>query len=143
MKVGYFDKQVDQEAGGHTHTHWHYANLASLDLLNKYGEIVARSEKKGYCVIDSFKYPNFSINRQKQFSHAGCDQFNNVGLGITVGWCDYYKYDTDLQYIDIEDLPPDNYTIKFSINQTQMRYIIGEPETSPVTITEEDKKTQI
>ncbi len=58
------------------------------------------------------------------------------------GWCDYYKYDTDLQYIDIQDIPYGDYTIKFSINQTKMQYIIGEPETFPVTIAEEDKRTQ-
>jgi len=49
-------------------------------------------------VIDSFRYPNISMIRQKNF-HEGCEQINNVGLGITVGWCDYYKYDLDLQYI--------------------------------------------
>lgn len=142
INVGYFDKHVEQEPGGHTHTHWHYSNLASLDLINNDGKIVASSDKEGYCVIDSFKYPNFFPSRQKQFSHESCERINQVGLGITVGWCDYYKYDTDLQYIDIEDLTPGNYTIKFSINQTQMRYTIGEPETFPITITEEDKKIQ-
>jgi hypothetical protein len=142
IKVGYFDRHVEQEPGGHTHTHWHYAKLASLDLINKDGEKIASSEKEGYCVIDSFRYPQFSTIRERQFSHQGCEQINRVGLGITIGWCDYYKYDTDLQYIDIEDVPPGDYTIRFSINPTQMQYIIGEPETLQVRITEEDKKTQ-
>lgn len=142
IPIGYFDKHVEQEPGGHTHTHWHYARLASLDLIDQDGKIVASSNKEGYCVIDSFKYPNFPVNRPKQFYHDGCEQINNVGLGITVGWCDYYKYDTDLQYIDIEDIPPGNYSIKFSINPTDMRYIVGEPEVFPITITEENKKTK-
>jgi hypothetical protein len=141
ITVGYFDRHIEEE-GGHTHTHWHYPNLASLDLINKDGIKVAESDKEGYCVIDSFRYPNFSINRPQQFFHEGCEQINKVGLGITVGWCDYYKYDTDLQYIDIEDLPAGNYTIKFTINQTKMRYNIGDQETFPITITEEDKKIQ-
>lgn len=139
LDIGLFERYEEQDSVGHGHVHWHYKDLASLVLVDENGLEVARSNKPGYCVIDSFRYPNFPVMRNRQFSHAGCEQRSEVGLGITVGWCDYYKYDTDRQYIEIDNVPPGEYRIMFTINKTEMIYEIDEPASIGITIKEEDK----
>ena len=139
IDVGFFERHEEQEVPGHVHVHWHYPGLASLDLVSKDGLIAASSEKEGYCVIDSFRYPNFPVSRNKQFYHDGCEGITEKGLGITLGWCDYYKYDTDRQYIEIENVPPGEYIIKFTIKKTEMHYEADEPVSIAVSISEDDK----
>jgi hypothetical protein len=139
VDVGLFERNEEQDGSGHSHVHWHYPNLASLALVNESGEIVASSKKEGYCVIDSFRYPNFSVIRDKQFSHDGCERRSERGIGITVGWCDYYKYDTDRQFIEIDNVPPGQYRIVFTINKTKMIYEVDEPVSIEISIKEEDK----
>jgi hypothetical protein len=139
LDVGLFERYEEQDSVGHGHVHWHYKDLASLRLVDENGQEVARSTKPGYCVIDSFRYPNFPVMRNRQFSHAACEQRSEIGLGITVGWCDYYKYDTDRQYIEIDNVPPGEYRIMFTINKTAMIYEIDEPASIGITIKEEDK----
>jgi Lysyl oxidase len=141
VDVGLFERHKGLDDLGHVHYHWHYRNLASLDLVDKNGVIVASSKKDGYCVIDSFRYPNFPERREKQFIHEGCERKTEKGLGITAGWCDYYKHDTEKQYIEIENVPPGEYTIRFSINKTDMIYEIDKSISEIVSIEEKDKET--
>ena len=137
VDVGLFERIK----GLDNHYHWHYRNLASLDLVDKNGAIVASSKKDGYCVIDSFRFPNFPDKREKQFIHEGCERKTEKGLGITAGWCDYYKHDTDKQYIEIENVPSGEYTIRFTINKTGMIYEIDKSISEIVSIGEKDKET--
>jgi hypothetical protein len=139
IDVGYFEKYVEQLPDGHSHTHWHYKDLASLDLVDREGKVVASSDKPGYCVIDSFPHPDFPDHKDRQFIHEGCEKKTERGLGITAGWCDYYHYDTDLQYIDVDDVPPGQYTLRFTINRREIEYIVEEPATKEITITDQDK----
>jgi len=140
IDIGYFDQHVEEDGSGHSHVHWQYKDLASMVLVDENEEEVARSKKPGYCVIDSFPYPNFPIVRPMQFRHGGCEG-TIPKIGITLGWCDYYKFDTDRQYIEIENVPPGKYKIYFIINKTDMIYDIDEPASIEVTIKEEDIMT--
>lgn len=140
-EVGLFERHKGLDDLGNVHYHWHYKDLASLDLVDKNGVTAASSKKEGYCVIDSFPYPNFANPRAQEFTHEGCERKTDKGLGITAGWCDYYKHDTDKQYIEIDDVPPGEYTIKFTINKTGMFYETDEPISVTVSIGEKDKET--
>jgi hypothetical protein len=135
--IGYFNQHIEEDGSGHSHAHWQYEKLASMVLVDENEQEVARSKKPGYCVIDSFRYPDFPVARPKQFHHTGCEGTTQK-IGITLGWCDYYKFDTDRQYIEIENVPPGKYKIYFTINPTDMVYDIDEPASVEVTIKEED-----
>jgi hypothetical protein len=148
VDVGFFEEYEHKESNGHTHIHWHYKDLARLELVNKKdGQTVAKSDKEGYCVADVFRYPDVQVIRDRRFDpeSTACLSHAQQCLGITVGWCDYYKFSTEKQYIDITMVPPGEYEIRFAINKTQtppgLIYEIDEPESIVVTITEEDKRT--
>ncbi len=34
--------------------HWHYEGLASMDLVDKDGKVISKSDKEGYCLADCF-----------------------------------------------------------------------------------------
>jgi len=146
VDVGFFEEYEHEELPGMTHIHWHFKDLARLELVNKKdGQTAAKSDKKGYCVADLYPYPDSKVIRDRQFrpESTACLHHGQRCLGITVGWCDYYKFSTEKQYIDITNIPAGEYEIRFAINKTKtppgMIYEIEEPESLDVTITEEDK----
>lgn len=135
--VGFFERYEEDDGLGHTHIHWIYRDLASLDLLDGTGAIKKSSRKEGYCVIDSFKFRELPNSpRTGVFSHEGCEQKKEVG--ISVGWADYY--DIMANIIDVEDVPTGEYMLAFKINDTRMIYEIDEPESVPVRIDHENQK---
>ena len=68
-EIGFFERH-EQTLLGHTHVHWLYRGLASLDLVNNTGQVINSSRKEGYCVIDSFKFRELpdSPSRPEYFS---------------------------------------------------------------------------
>lgn len=150
VDVGFYDRHEEQH-GDHGHIHWHYNGLATLELVTKDGKKVNESNKEGYCLADSFPYPNYPVTRKAQFHPSGCERRGEPKVGLTIGWCDYYKFGTDLQYIPIEDVPPGEYQIRFTVNKAppgsssspHMIYEVEDPELIDVNITEEDKRTTV
>jgi Lysyl oxidase len=148
VDIGFFEEYEHEEIAGMSHIHWHYKDLARLELVNKKdGQTVAKSDKEGYCVADLFRYPDSQVIRERRFSpeSTACLTHGRRCLGITLGWCDHYKFSTEKQYIDITSIPAGEYEIRFAINKTQtppgMIYEIDEPALIDVTITEEDKRS--
>jgi hypothetical protein len=142
--IGFYDRHEEKEPDGHTHVHWHYNGLAKLELVNKKdGKIVSKSDKEGYCLADTIPIPNFPVARPRQFHASGCERRGELRVGLTLGWLDHYKFSTDKQYIPIQDVPPGEYQIKFTVNKTKMIYEIEEPAVIDISITEGDKRTAV
>ena len=87
--------------------------------------------------MNSFRYPNFPIVRPKQLRHGYCEG-TIPKIGIILRWCNYSKFETERQYIEIENVPPSKYKIYFIINKTDIIYDTHEPASIEITIKEED-----
>jgi hypothetical protein len=135
--VGFFERH-EHTVLGHTHVHWHYRDLASLDLLNNNEQVIGSSRKEGYCVVDSFKYRDLAGSPSRRvFFPRGCEQ--KTVIGISVGWADYYDFSADNE-IEIENIPSGEYRLRFTINKTKMIYETTEPQIVEVKIDHENKK---
>jgi Lysyl oxidase len=134
--IGFFERH-EHTVLGHTHVHWHYRDLASLDLVSN-EQVISSSRKEGYCVVDSFKYRDLpSSPPTKVFFPHGCEQ--KTEIGISVGWADYYDFSADNE-IAIENIPSGEYKLRFTINKTKMTYATTEPQTVEVKIDHANKK---
>ena len=135
--IGFFERH-EHTLLGHTHVHWHYRGLASLDLVNNNGQVIASSRKEGYCVLDSFKFRELPGSPSRRvFLHRACE--DKTEIGISIGWADYYDFSADNE-IDIENIPTGEYRLRFTINKTKMNYEITEPQIVEVKIDHENQK---
>jgi len=135
IDVGFFERHQEPD-----HVHWHYAGLASMELVNKDGKVVATSKKEGYCLADSFQYDS-SLPKSPPtayFDPIACIQKTEVGL--SVGWADHYDSGTEEQYIEIENVPSGNYQLRLTVNKTQLACDIIEAQSVEVTIDKENEK---
>jgi hypothetical protein len=139
VDVGYFEKHMHEDSGGtggHNHPHWHYAGLASLDLLDKEDHVVASCKKTSYCVVDVFKYKDMPNSpKDPKFSTRACINKNDVG--ISVGWADYYRPEADGQYIEIDRIKSGTYSIRFKVNRTHLTVDESQPITIRINIDKE------
>jgi hypothetical protein len=136
VDVGYFEKHIHQEIGGHDHPHWHYGGLASLDLVDNENHVVASCKKTSYCVVDVFKYKDMPNSpKDPKFSPLACINKNDVG--ISVGWADYYRPEADGQYIEIDKIESGIYSIRFTINKTHLTVDESQPVTIRINIDKE------
>lgn len=87
------------------HGHYHIRDFALYELLTPDGLRVARGEKQGFCMEDSFKYDG---NKSAGYN---CDY-----QGITSGWGDWYYKQLAGQWIDITGVPEGDYIVRASIN---------------------------
>jgi hypothetical protein len=126
--VGFFTKHIESDEI-ENHVHWHYKDIASLELVDKNGKVVASSKKDGYCLADTFPY---NSNSPPLFSASGCEQKTEVGL--TVGWADQYYRETEDQYIEIENIPSGKYHLRLTINKTDLVYDFKDPAVVEVNI---------
>jgi len=136
VDVGYFIQHIEN-TGTETHFHWHYNGIASLELVDKNGKVIASSKKEGYCLADTFPYNG---NLPRLFFPAGCEQKTEVGL--TVGWADQYYKETEDQYIEIENIPSGKYDLRFTINRTDLIYDFKEPVSLEVDINHQNGKVE-
>lgn len=131
VDVGHFE--LHEESG---HAHWHYKRLASLELLNSDGVVVASSKKDSYCVVDVFKFQDLpGTPHSAKFEHEACERKGEVG--ISVGWADWYKKYTELQSIELDNVKSGIYVLNFKINQTKLVTEIGEPVSIKINIDKE------
>lgn len=87
------------------HGHYHIRDFAQYELLTPDGLEVARGEKQGFCMEDSFKYDG---------SKSG--GYNCEFQGITSGWGDWYYKQLPGQWIDITGVPEGDYLVRASVN---------------------------
>jgi hypothetical protein len=88
------------------HGHYHYKGFLTYSLLNGSGQLIAGGAKIAFCIED---YQKFS-------SSAGPAKFDCNHQGLTVGWADTYVATLDGQWIDITNVPPGNYFLKFVVD---------------------------
>ena len=127
--VGFFERH--DEPGM---VHWHYDGLASMELVEKNGNVIRKSDKEGYCLADSFRYnPNLENSPATgYFDSLACQQKTEVGLSI--GWADCYSFQADNQYIKIDGVPNGKYWIRLTVNPTKLTCEITEPKSVEVNI---------
>ena len=113
--------------------HWAYGNFASYELRRDdplTGDVVARSSKSAYCLLDTNTL-RASANLPHQFD-AHCE--DNIGvMGISVGYKDVYDRVYPNQWIDLDNdpaisIPPGTY---YLINTANPSNILLENEHGP------------
>jgi len=133
--VGFYERHEEPDM-----VHWHYDGLASMDLVNKDGKVVATSEKEGYCLADSFRYNGNLPNSPATgfFTPLACVQKTVVGL--SVGWADCYNFMSENQYIKVDKVPSGKYWIRLTVKPTRLTCEITEPKSVEVNIDHENQK---
>jgi hypothetical protein len=97
---------------GDGHAHWHVRDLGRSTLTRKGARRpVGTGIKRGFCFYDNVPFPG-----TKPSGYAGCgnDQPDalEVGMGLSVGWGDFYSYRLPDQYINITGLEDGTYRLK-------------------------------
>ncbi|MFN2525753.1 MAG: lysyl oxidase family protein [Actinomycetota bacterium] len=112
-----------------THTHYHHAAFASLDLYRvtdpKSGglELAGTGPKMGFCMGDYLiaKWHSFANdpNRGGLSSCRGIleDPSSETRIGLTRGWADIYAYFLPGNYVDFADNPDGLYVVRTKANQ--------------------------
>jgi hypothetical protein len=99
---------VTEEAGmfgfHNEHSHWHWEGFAlyevlELDPSGKLGEVLARSDKIGYCLIDVDPLPGAVGETEPFFTSCAWRR-----QGISAGWTDTYEAHVGGQFVEISSL---------------------------------------
>ncbi len=98
------------------HGHWHYLGYAEYILYNSAGMRIPIGLKAGFCVLD-ISCPDISLRK-----------YNCENMGLTATCFDVYTSDLPCQWIDITDIPEDNYTLVVRVNWDQSPDKIGRVE---------------
>lgn len=104
------------------HTHWHLENFARYEVwtLSSQGDlhgVVALTDKVSYCLRDNT--PADIPAAAPQAAYTNCNQ---EVQGISPGWIDTYKFDTQGQIVDITGLPDGEYALRSTADpQDQLR----------------------
>ena len=85
------------------HHHWHYLGYAEYVLFNSSGYRIPIGSKTGFCVLDLICPPEES-------------KYTCVNMGISAGCGDVYEVGLPCQWIDITDIPADDYTMVLRVN---------------------------
>jgi hypothetical protein len=144
--VGFFEQHEEVDRFGMKMIHWHYEGIASMQLLNRDGDMVSESGKEGYCLADSFQYLNLANSPQEPvFQSIDCMMRtdNSRQVGLSIGWLDHYDFNADKQDISIEGVSSGTYFLKFAINKTDLEYEFKEPMSLEVYIDHESKKVDV
>ncbi len=86
------------------HNHWHYRGYAEYVLYNSAGVRLPVGTKNGFCVLDL------------ECTDGGFGKYSCGNMGISVDCGDIYSSGLPCQWIDITDLPADNYTFVVRVN---------------------------
>jgi hypothetical protein len=97
------------------HFHWHIRNLERFRLTRlDNGTKVGTIAKHGFCFFDNYRYgsqrsPFYTVAR------GACGESSSdlrVGMGLSVGWGDIYRWDLPGQYINVTGLSPGRYRLE-------------------------------
>ena len=98
------------------HSHWHFDDFALYELIEidddgSLGEVVASSEKVGFCLVDTNHLkPQLAGSPADRHYAGACTQ--NEATGISVGWSDVYGWDLYHQWIVITGVPNGRYCLR-------------------------------
>ena len=105
--------------GGDGHNHWHINRVAVVELvpLGKDGRVEAGGKvlvdgKVGFCFYD-FALELASGSAERKYSAKGCGKqdWTVVGMGLSPGWSDTYRFRLRGQWIDVTDVPAGKYRL--------------------------------
>lgn len=100
---------------GDGHTHWHVKNL-EYSRLTQLGKTTAlgTSGKHGFCMSDGVKWVTLpGTPPSPVYTDCGHDpSVLEQAMGLSVGYADVYGLNTNLQWIDITDLPSGDYRLR-------------------------------
>ncbi len=101
------------------HDHWHFDDFALYELLEiesdgTLGEVVASSEKVGFCLLDtSHLKPHLpSSPPAKYYGKEGTQCDEDDPTGISIGWSDLYGALLYHQWIVVTDVPDGDYCLR-------------------------------
>jgi hypothetical protein len=99
------------------HGHYHYMGYAEYILYNAAGKRIPIGTKNGFCVLDAECPPGITA------------KYKCTNMGITAGCSDVYdKVNTYCQWIDITDIPADDYTMVARVNWNRRPDKLGRVE---------------
>ncbi len=95
------------------HGHWHWEGFSiyqvwSVDLHGRPQEVVASSDKVGYCLIDVRLYPGVDTSVRKSRQYGDCNWYLQ---GLSSGWTDTYQAHIAGQFVDITHLSDGTYVL--------------------------------
>ena len=108
-EAGVFDFHVE-------HGHWHWVGFGLYEVLTVTdtgvpGEVVAQSDKVGYCLIDVDPMPGDPLAGDPFYTSCVWDR-----QGISAGWTDTYESHVGGQYVDITHLPDGLYVLRSTVD---------------------------
>ena len=106
----------DQFSFDNCHGHYHYEGYAEYRLANSAGELQPIGFKNGFCVLDL------------ECSDGGNAQYGCGNMGISAQCGDYYSRGLQCQWVDVTDLPEDDYTLVVTVNWDRSPDALGNYE---------------
>lgn len=123
------DSEMFQPAGvfdyHDVHAHWHWEGFSvyqvwSLTPTGRLDQVVASSDKVGYCLLDMAPYPGSDappfpdgMTPSTRAQYGGCIWTHQ---GISAGWIDAYRSNIGGQYVDITGLPDGVYALQSTVD---------------------------
>lgn len=118
-KQGQVKREIGRFEFHDEHGHWHLAQVAEYRLRRLDGELVARSEKISFCMVDSVRlkreFPDSPLFPKYAICPRGAD-LKKLRAGVQPGWADWYHRDLPDQYLDVTGLPAGQYLLEVEIN---------------------------
>jgi hypothetical protein len=102
------------------HNHWHWTNFSvyriwSLKDNLRFDQVVAGSEKVGYCLLDLIPYSDYIENPDAELKPASQREYHVCTWsrqGISADWTDTYKSHIPGQYVEITHLEDGVYALE-------------------------------
>lgn len=115
------------------HGHYHFDAYARYTLLDLSGVEVGASNKIGFCINDTWPPDGWDPSNPKTAQRfTSCDR-----QGLSVGWSDNYVSTVHGQWIEVDDVPPGDYTVRVEMNWAHLlpeTNYTNNTATFPVTI---------
>jgi len=96
----------------HRHTHFEDFSDYKIRMIvgtSGVGEILAKTEKVSFCLIDWTVYNPSLANHSPRPHYLSC---GSTVQGISVGWADIYESSLPGQWIDVTDIPSGQYWLE-------------------------------
>lgn len=105
------------------HNHFHFRHYALYELVDPRTGYVWRAAKRGFCMIDYEKYPNYAGPSSAPRNFLACGAPGVPGnQGISRGWADTYVWKLGGQYFVLDGgdgqppVPPGDYILRITVN---------------------------
>jgi hypothetical protein len=105
------------------HEHFHFRHYALYELVDPRTGYVWRAAKRGFCMIDYEKFPNYAGPSSTPRNFLSCGAPGVPGnQGISRGWADTYVWKLGGQYFVLDGgdgqpaVPPGDYILRITVN---------------------------